>query len=106
MAEANKITANGASGTSYEFWVYPWGTPMRAIGGVYLVLKKSMNGKYDVLYVGQTADLSERFDNHHKKPCFDRNDKTHIATRAESSEQKRLDIETDLVRNYQPACNG
>jgi predicted GIY-YIG superfamily endonuclease len=78
---------------------------MKAVGGVYLVLKRA-NGTYNLLYVGQTGDLSERFEDHHKAACFDRNGKTHIATRGEGSEQKRLAIEADLIRNYQPTCNG
>ena len=91
MAEENKVTVKGASGTTYDFWVYPWGQEFKAVGGVYLILKRqTVNGNYGLLYIGQTGDLSERFDNHHKKPCFDRNGKTHIAARVESAEQKRL----------------
>lgn len=69
------------------------------------MLKKLPAGNYSILYIGQTGDLSERFDNHHQAACFTRNGKTHIAIRAESSEQKRLAIETDLIRNYQTSCN-
>ena len=80
MAEEGTLTARGVSGATYEFWVYPWNTSLKPEGGVYLVLKKAArNGNYDLLYVGQTTDLSERFEVHHKKPCFDRQGKTHIA---------------------------
>lgn len=103
-ATAKKIQAQGSSGTLYEFEVYPWGTPFRPIGGVYLILKIA-NGTSHVLYVGQTGDLSERFDNHHQKPCFDRNGKTHIAVLIEGTENRRLQIEQDLIRNYRPNCN-
>lgn len=107
MSKNETVSAKGASGTNYTFYVYPWGTDLKPIGGVYMVLRKpSSNGNYDILYVGQTSDLSERFDNHHKKPCFDRNRKTHISARAESSEQRRLVIESDLLRNYNTTCNG
>ena len=68
--------------------------------------KTSQNGNHTVLYIGQTSDLSERFDNHHKKTCFDRNRKTHIAAMLESSEAKRLRIEGDLISNYSPTCNN
>jgi predicted GIY-YIG superfamily endonuclease len=100
------IIATGASGSKYKFYVYPWGTNLKALGGVYMVLRKtSQNGNHTVLYIGQTGDLSERFDNHHKKSCFDRNQKTHIAAMLESSEKKRLRIEEDLIKNYNPICN-
>jgi excinuclease UvrABC nuclease subunit len=102
-----KVTATGAFGAKYSFYVYPWGTDLKQVGGVYMVLRKgSQNGNYDVLYVGQTNNLSERFDNHHKKPCFDRNRKTHIAAMVESSEVRRLNIEADLIRKYNPSCNS
>jgi hypothetical protein len=106
MANGEKITAKGASDVAYDFWVYPWGTQLQAVGGVYLVLKKPPNANYNVLYVGQTGDLSERFDNHHKEGCFARNGRTHIGARAENSEQRRLAIEADLTANYRPTCNG
>jgi excinuclease UvrABC nuclease subunit len=101
------VSATCATGATYNFYVYPWGTDLKQIGGVYMVLRKGyQNGNYDVLYLGQTGDLSARFDNHHKKPCFDRNRKTHIAAMVESSEAKRLNIEADLIRKYNPNCNS
>jgi hypothetical protein len=105
MAAEGKVTVTGASGTQYEFEVYPWGTSFKPFGGVYLVLRKQLTGKYDLLYIGQTGDLSERFDNHHQAPCFNRNGKTHIAIRLEEFEQRRIYIETDLIRNYKTSCN-
>lgn len=105
MPNEEKITVNGVSGAKYDFGVYPWGTPFKAVGGVYLVLKKLPAGNYSMLYVGQTGDLSERFDHHHKEPCFTRNGKTHIAARVEGDVQRRLAVETDLIRNYRTTCN-
>ena len=106
MEKEGTVKAKGASGTSYSFDVYPWGTSFKALGAVYLVLKKSSAGNYTILYVGQTGNLSERFDDHHKDTCFSRNSRTHIGIKPESSERKRLAIETDLVENYKPTCNG
>lgn len=103
--DVNAVTATGLSGVQYSFKVYPWGTPFKAVGAVYLVLRKG-NPSFDLLYVGQTDDLSCRFDNHHKLPSFDRNGRTHIAILVEPSEAKRLRIESDLVTKYQPSCNG
>ena len=100
------IVAEGASGLEYTFSIYPWGTEFQKKGGVYMVLKKKgQNNDYAILYVGQTGDLSERFDSHNKKPCFDRNGKTHIAILLESFELNRFSIENDLIRSYNPVCN-
>lgn len=104
MAAEDRVTVTGQSGTNYGFDVYPWGTNFSPVGGLYLVLKKQI-GNYGILYIGQTGDLSERFDNHHQAQCFTRNGKTHIAVRGEGSEKQRLAIETDLIRNYNTSCN-
>ncbi len=100
------VVLKGRSGAAYEFTVYPWRTECKPIGGVYAVLKLRTDDRYDVLYIGETGNLSERFDSHHKAQCFDRNGKTHLGVCTESSQQRRLTIERDLIDNYKPPCNG
>lgn len=100
------ITLNGRSGRSFQFGIYPWDTSFKALGAVYVPMKLENNGRYTVLYVGQTSDLSERFDDHHKQWCFNRYAKSHIAILLQSSETNRLAIEADLVASYNPVCNG
>ncbi len=102
--QQERITLNGASGAKYEFEVYPWGTEFRPTGGVYAVLRRDPGG-YRVLYVGETGDLSERFDNHHRALCFTLHRKTHIGVLAEGSRDRRLAIETDIRQFYNPPCN-
>src|SRR5204862_34065 len=92
----------GASGRTYQFEVHPWGTPFNPLGAVYAVLQSRTDG---LIYIGQTGDLSERFDDHHKATCFDRHGKTHIGVCTEASEQRRLAIESDLIANYKLPCN-
>lgn len=104
MSKVDTITLFGASGRSYNFDVYPWNTSFKALGAVYTVLKKS-GLNYTILYIGQTGDLSSRFDSHHKQTCFDRNGKTHIGIHLDSSENSRLAKERDLLGNYTPVCN-
>lgn len=106
MAAEDKLVVVGTSGAQHEFQVFPWGTTFNAVGGLYLVLKRQPVGNYGLLYVGQTSNLSERFDNHHKQGSFDRHGRTHIAVKGEGGERARLAIESDLVRKYQPPCNG
>lgn len=105
MAAEDKVTVKGQSGAQYDFEVYPWGTTFNPVGGLYLVLKKQPVGNYNILYIGQTGNLSERFDNHHRLDAFTRNGKTHIAVRSENYEQRRLTSEADLIRNYNTSCN-
>lgn len=105
MVHTTNLQLTGASKRAYSFQVFPWGTNFNSSGAVYAILRKTPSGNYSVLYIGQTGDLSERFDNHHKQACFDRNGKTHIAVHPEPTESGRFNIETDLVRNYNPMCN-
>ena len=98
------IVLTGASGKKYTFYVYPWGAEFKAVGGVYAVLKQT-GSTYYVIYIGQTGDLSERFDDHHKKDCFRRHGATHIAAFVEESEKARLAAESDLIAAYDPPCN-
>ncbi len=105
MSKETTITLEGASGRNYEFDVYPWGTSFKPLGAVYTVLKKPPSN-FTILYIGQTGDLSIRFDDHHKQACFDRNSKTHIGIHLESTESSRLAVEADLLANYSPVCNG
>lgn len=70
-----------------------------------MVLRQNGTG-YDVLYVGQSGDLSERFDNHHKQYAFDAHRRTHIAAMGLSAESRRLAIEKDLIGAYNPPCNN
>lgn len=105
MSKETTVTLKGASGKTYDFDVYPWGTSFKPLGALYTVLKKNLQN-FQIHYVGQTDDLSSRFNNHHKQSCFDRNGKTHIAVHLESSESVRLSKESDLVGNYNSGCNG
>ena len=99
------LTLRGASGVTYTFTAFPWGTPFKSVGAVYAVLRREASDQHVVLYVGETGDVGTRFDNHHKQSCFDRNRKTHIGVLLESSVQYRLEIEADLVAAYRPTCN-
>ncbi len=102
--QLDRITLAGASGAKYPFDVYPWGTEFRPIGGVYSVLRRDPDG-YRVIYVGETGDLSERCDNHHQAACFALNRKTHIGVLVEAARDRRLFIEADIRRFYNPPCN-
>ena len=111
MPKLGTVTFTGASGTEYDFNVYPLETEFKKMGAVYFFTKrtKKSDGGYTHckrIYVGETEDLSERFDNHHKMPCIERHGANCICTHRESSESKRLEIEQDLIDGYDPVCNG
>lgn len=109
MAKLATITFTGASGQEYEFDVYPFDTDFTNIGAVYFVTKRTLKaeggGTHTYIYIGQTDDLSTRFDNHHKAECFEREEANCVCIHQEDNEQSRLEIESDLLGNYDPPCN-
>ena len=104
------LELTGASGRKCAFLVYPWGTEFKAVGSVYAVTRATPNQTggetHSIIYVGQTADLSERFDAHHKAACFSKHSANRICVHVEGVEQTRLAIEADLIASYKPPCNG
>jgi len=110
MTEYGNVTFTGGSGTNYSFIGYSIDTVFNDVGGVYMVTQRnqSPNGGYShpVIYIGETGDLSERFHSHHKASCFSSNNANCICVLREDNEQNRLDIESDLLDNHSPPCNG
>ena len=73
----------------------------KAASGVYVILKQQL-----ALYVGQTGDFSSRFRDHHKEAAWTRQGADRMAVLGVSTERERLAIEADLIKAYNPPCNG
>ena len=110
MAKLATMTLTGESGQKYAFNVYPFGETFNAIGAVYYISKRTpkQDGavNHSKIYIGQTKDLSERFDNHHKAKCFADHDANAISVHRDDDEDSRQTKETDLIAAYDPPCNG
>lgn len=111
MAKFGTIKIKGASGKSYEFAAYPSDTPFKAIGAVYAVTKRTPaeqgGGFHTFLYIGETGDLSTRFDNHHKQACFDKRGANCICVRPTDDQNDRLETENDILSNRHTwPCNN
>jgi len=107
MAETPTIYWEGQSGEKYKFWIYVMGTTFNDKEGAnYIFAKETTKGSYKPIYIGETGDLSERFDNHHKMPCIRRNGATHIHVHLNTSQTNRSAEETDLIQKWNPICNG
>jgi hypothetical protein len=109
MAKITTITLTGKSGTTYELGFYPRSDTFKALGAVYVQSKRTLKpdgtGNHDMIYVGQTGDLSSRPLNHERKACFDKHGADHLLLYLEENEKKRFEIETDLRQAYDPVCN-
>ena len=106
MAEPLYIDWDGKSGREYRYWIYEIGTTINKNPGNYIFTKEVKPDEWSPVYIGQTADLSERFESHHKMPCIKQRGGTHIRIHVSSQdEDTRLTEEKDLVLRWHPACN-
>ena len=101
----NKAVWTGTSGKQYTYWYYPLPPTFKAEPGNY-IFAKIVNNHWKAVYIGQTEDLSERFDNHHAAPCIERNGATYIHAHINAEKASRLAEERDLIGAYSTPCNG
>ena len=106
MAERETILIKGKSDTGYKYLIYDLGDTHDAVPANYIFVKETSKDIVKPIYIGETEDISERFDYHHKMPCIKRNGATHLGTHKSSANKKvRCEEEADLVANYSPVCN-
>ncbi len=110
MTKLSNVRFTGESGQIYTFTAFSWDTNFEEdFGAVYFVTERSQksDGGYSHkrIYVGETGDLSSRFDSHHKQSCFDREGANCICVYEEQDEDERPLIEQDLLAKYNPPCN-
>jgi hypothetical protein len=109
MSKLDDIKFSGKSGNEYPFVVYSFDSNLSKIACVYVVTHRYKNESaysHRIIYVGQTDNLPERFENHHKANCFKEKNANAICVHSENSEKKRLEIEADLIEKSKPDCNG
>lgn len=89
--------------------LYPLDTSFKALGAVYFVTRRvpkpEGGGSHTYLYVGETGDLSTRFDDHHKQTSFDQHNANCIGIHLDSSQKSRLSKESDLHLGHEWLCN-
>jgi len=106
MAEQT-IQWDGKAGKTYKYWIYRIGQQLKAVPGNYVFAKETESNRFRPIYVGETANLSERFDNHHKMDCIKANGATHICAHVnETGEANRRAEEQDIIAKWNPVCNG
>lgn len=102
---ARTINWSGKSGKTYKYWIYPIGDSLKAEAGNYIFAKETTKGRFTPIYVGETSNLDERFDNHHKAGCIKSNGATHIHAHLNADEDDRLAEEADIIAKWGPPCN-
>lgn len=106
MAEERRtIEWEGASGKKYKYLIYPLGTKFMPVGGNYIFAKETTPHTWSPVYIGETGDLSTRFDAHHKAACIAKNGATAIHVHRNDSHADRLAEEADLLAKWNTSCN-
>ena len=96
----------GRSGKEYTYWIYDIGATFGKSPANYVFAKETKPDTLLAIYIGETGDISERFDNHHKMPCIRQNGATYICAHTSSGDKEvRCEEESDLIANYHPVCN-
>ena len=78
---------------------------------IYAVLCKKTDGKYYPIYFGETGEVSTRLSNHHKSSCWTKkcDSSLYVAVLWTPSSQygvdDRRDIESKLIKRFNPPCN-
>lgn len=110
------ITIKGMSGTNYIFNVYGFARfsdlkdAFKSIPALYAFTRRfptsAISYTHDLVYVGETGDLSTRFDNHHKQECIVRSNANCICIHSfHGTQSERLAAETDILNAFDLPCN-
>jgi len=105
MAQTGTISLRGRSGSQYPFNIYDFNGIWGEVPAVY-VFTRVEGTTHRIIYIGQTDNLRQRLDNHHKALCISSNNANRLCVHQEGDENTRLMIETDLIRNYKTPCNS
>lgn len=109
-------TIKGESGKEYQFQLYTFDTfediksAWNSIPALYLFTRRELsNGAYyhTYLYLGETGDLSTRFQNHHKESEIMSHGSNCIGiySHVPADEPGRLNLERDLLLANKFPCN-
>lgn len=113
------VCLKDSRGIEYVFDLYLYDTmdevqdlvKNRECAGLYIFAKRYIqDGEIcsKISYIGETSDYSTRgYSNHHKRRCIEVHNSNEFGMCPLTvSDDKRLQIESDLIDRYDPPCNG
>jgi len=101
------IDWKGKSGKTYHYGIFKIGIEFDEMPGNYVFAQETQPGTFRPIYIGETGNLNERFDDHHRMHCIKREGATHITAHgAYGGEEGRRAEEQDIKNFYNPPCNG
>jgi hypothetical protein len=95
MLELGRKTLSGRSGIGYHFDMYSRSTEFRPLPAIYVMVRYDAQG-HNIVYIGETEDLSSLSNNHHRKTCFDQHGANHVWVHTVSNPEHRHKAKADL----------
>ncbi len=109
MVKLGTLTLKGTSGQTYAFEVFAYDSDFNALGAVYAITRRTQkndgNYKHTLIYIGETGDLSTRYNGHHKEDCFFQHNANCTCIHLDDDENSRLATKADLIAKYNARCN-
>lgn len=99
------VTLAGKSGSAYTFAVWLRSTRFYAKGGVFIMARGLGGDQFEMIYIGETADMSKRPLEPSKQAMFKQHGVDHIFSLDEPDARRRAAIVADLVQALNPVGN-
>jgi hypothetical protein len=100
MAKRESITVVGRDGETYRFRTYIWGHEFKPLPAVYIVAERQLRDSgvvdYQVLYIGQTSDLSVEFKSHKHSDALLAQNANIVGVLIERDAEKRIRLAHEL----------
>jgi hypothetical protein len=102
MGSFGQFVFIGQSGQKHLFDLYLWGTTFEPFAAVFVVMDATTN---TIIYIGESADMSEGIKNHPKAEIFSQYLANCICIHADDDAESRRAKFQDLVTRYSPIGN-
>jgi hypothetical protein len=109
MPEPERLTLSGNTYIAYDFDLFPFDASFHPIAAVYVVTRRTGQtgpAAHEVLYVGETTKLPERFADHPTADCFRRHHADSVGVLRQEDAAARRETVADLVAELRPPCNA
>jgi hypothetical protein len=100
MAKRESISVVGRDGETHSFQTYLWGHEFKRLPAVYIVAERRLRDNelvdYQVLYIGETGDLSAAFKPHRHHDALVARNANVIGVLIERDPERRVRLVYDL----------
>jgi hypothetical protein len=100
------VMLRGSSGGVYPFHAHPVHTRHKNTGAVYVLTNRRTDARgreyHSIICIGQTDELEKTLSRHRNTPWLRKHDGNCVCLYFEKEEDRRVRLETDLIRYYSP----